>query len=60
MYAEGKGVAQDYVRAYMWLDIAVAQGNSLMTKHLKRIAKQLTAAQIAQAQQLAREWLARN
>jgi hypothetical protein len=28
MYILGEGVAQDYVRAYMWLNIAAANGYS--------------------------------
>jgi uncharacterized protein len=26
MYAEGRGVPQDYVRAYMWFSLSPAQG----------------------------------
>jgi len=26
MYANGEGVPEDYVEAYMWWDLAVAQG----------------------------------
>ena len=27
MYAEGKGVPQDYVRAHMWFNLAASKGN---------------------------------
>jgi hypothetical protein len=57
MYAAGTGVAQDYLRAYMWLNIAVAHGNSLMIIHLNSISEHLTPAQIVEAKQLVRGWM---
>lgn len=57
MYAAGTGVGQDYVRAYMWLGIAVARGNTLMVKHLNDISGKLSAAQIEEAESMAREWM---
>lgn len=52
MYAYGTGVKQDYVQAYMWMSIAIAQGNDHMAKHRVNIAKNMTQAQITQAQRL--------
>ena len=57
MYAAGTGVAQDYVRAYMWLNVAVANGNSLMVKHLNIVSGKLTLAQVEEAQKMARQWM---
>jgi TPR repeat protein len=57
MYGNGWGVAQDYVRAHMWFDIAAAQGYEHATKGSKIVARKLTPAKIEEAQRLAREWL---
>jgi len=56
MYANGEGVPQDYVRAYMWFNLSAAQGNPPAAKDRDDIAKRMTHAQIAEAQKLAREW----
>jgi hypothetical protein len=59
MYAYGTGARQDYVQAYMWMSMAIAQGNGHMVKHRVRIAKDMTQAQIAQAQRLSLEKMRR-
>ena len=56
MYAEGRGVAQDYVQAHMWFYLAAAQGDAKALKNRDSIAAKMTSAQIAEAQRLAREW----
>lgn len=56
MYAEGQGVPQDYVEAYKWLDLAAASGDLTAKKNRDITAAQMTPAQIAEAQRLAREW----
>ena len=63
MYAEGQGVAQDYVQANMWSNLAAARFPASMTelrdkavKNRDRIVTNMTPAQIAEAQKLAREW----
>ena len=59
MYRDGRGVQQDDVRAYMWFNLSVEQylrqGRKNMETAQRRdaIAKQLTPAQIAEAQRLA-------
>ena len=53
MYAGGKGVAQDYVKAHMWFNIAAIDGNADAIKNRDIVAKLMTPAQLAQAQQLA-------
>lgn len=58
MYFAGKGVTQDLVQAYMWLKIAELQGNNLMMKHLRLVARGMTASQINQSHRLAHQWLA--
>ena len=56
MYYNGKGVLQDYVLSHMWLNLAASKGAKIPRKILGTIAKEMTFAQIAEAQRLAREW----
>ena len=55
MYIYGNGVPQDYVEAHKWLNLAAAQGNEYAAK-ARDTLPQMTPAQIAEAQRLAREW----
>ena len=56
MYDKGLGVPQDYVQAHMWYNLAATRGLKLGRKSRDSLAKQMTPAQIAEAQRLAREW----
>ena len=60
MYGRGQGVAQDYVRAHMWVNLAASrsQGEDLekFANGREVLAEQMTPDQIAEAQRLAREW----
>ena len=58
MYVNGEGVPQDYVQAHMWFNLAAAQGNAKAVGNRDIAAKKMTPAQIAEAQQLARDWIA--
>ena len=55
-YALGHGVQQDFVSAHMWFSLSAAQGNQDAVKDRDRAAGNMTPAQIAEAQKLAREW----
>ena len=60
MYFEGKGVPQDYVMAYMWLNLAAARAPSSDTAPAvarDNVARNMTRAQIAEGQKLARDWV---
>jgi TPR repeat protein len=59
IYAEGKGVQQDYVTASMWFNLAAAQGVKLTTKEVSDLSKVMTQEQVKKAQDLARECFAR-
>jgi len=59
-YAKGQGVIQDNVMAHMWLNIAASNGDASATKNRDIVAKNMTTAQIAEAQKLARECVAKN
>ena len=56
LYANGQGVPQDYVQAHMWLNLAAGNGYEAATGYRDDLARQMTPAQIAEAQKLAREW----
>jgi len=56
MYRKGQGVPQDYVQAHMWVNLAATQGREDARKARDILAFQMTPAQIAEAQRLAREW----
>jgi TPR repeat protein len=61
LYEFGHGVTQDYVRAYMWYNVAAAHSTGdaqkdVAAENRDEIGGRMTPAQIAEAQQLAREW----
>ena len=60
LYRWGRGVPQDYVRAHMWFSLSAVKGDKEMTEIRDDLAKEMTPAQIAEAEKLAREWLARH
>lgn len=61
MYGDGQGVPQDYVEAHKWYNLSaahepIAQLREMTVKSRDLLAAKMTSAQIAKAQQLAREW----
>ena len=50
------GVPEDKVLAYMWLNLAVAQGNEDAQENKDIVEQRMTREQIAEAQRLSREW----
>jgi TPR repeat protein len=56
MYDDGQGVPQDIVQAYKWYSLAATNGDKPAPQLRDSIANQMTPAQIAEAQKLAREW----
>ena len=62
-YSNGEGVSQDYVRAHMWFNLAAAhfpasdvRNHEMAVRNRGLIANKMTREQIAEAQNLAREW----
>jgi S1-C subfamily serine protease len=55
-YHNGEGVAKDYVQAYKWYDLALAQGIVYARTNLSLVERFMTPEQIADAQQLVREF----
>jgi len=56
MYAAGAGVSQDFVQAHLWFNLAAAAGLEEARTEREAVARRMTAAQIAEAQRLARNW----
>ncbi len=61
MYGHGRGVQQDYVLAHIWFTLAASrfppgEEHDNAAKGQDWAAKHMTPAQIAEAQELAREW----
>ena len=56
MYDDGTGVPKDKVQAYMWLSLAAANGDKPAPTLRNLLAKEMTAAQIAEGTKLASEW----
>jgi V8-like Glu-specific endopeptidase len=56
MYFNGWGVRQDYILAFMWFDLSAARGHQAAVSARDNVAKQMTPAQIAEAQNRAGGW----
>lgn len=56
MYAQGRGVPQDFVRAYVLYNFAAAEGFELAAENRNKLAARMTSAQIEAAQALSRRW----
>jgi len=59
-YGKGKGVPQDDVLAYMWFSIAAAHGYGRAQGNRDKTARFMTPDQIAEAQRMTREWMAKH
>lgn len=60
MYCAGRDVNADLVQAHKWFNLAALKGNDEAKRYRQEIACELSRAEIARAQKLAREWLAVN
>ena len=56
MYDDGQGVPHDFVQAHKWYNLAATNGDKPAAELRDALAKQMTPAQIAEAQKLAQEW----
>ena len=56
LYKYGKGVPQGYVQAYMWWSVAAAIQFEEADIHRDIVSEWMPAADITEAQRLAREW----
>ncbi|MDA7635388.1 sel1 repeat family protein, partial [Alphaproteobacteria bacterium] len=60
MYANGEGVLQDNKKAHMWWNIARSNGHAKADHNIEIITQRMTPADIAEAQDMARQCLASN
>ena len=60
IYANGKGVEQNFVTGYAWWNIAATNGDQNAKKVLPQVAKTMTPEQIAKAQELSKEMIKKN
>ncbi|WP_292551998.1 SEL1-like repeat protein [Methylobacter sp.] len=58
MYFNGTGVPQDYAQAYMWTELAAAQGLEKAVEARDSLVKVLTPSQTEEGKKLVREWIA--
>jgi TPR repeat protein len=57
MYSEGKGVEKDLRSAYYWLAVASEQGDEDARTQLKKVAANMSPAQITESEARAKEWM---
>ena len=55
MYADGTGVEQDFINAYMWWDIADTNGFFMAKKSKKNLSTKMTTSQKEDAEKLSKE-----
>ena len=55
-YLKGQNFTHDPVQAYMWLELAAAQGGEFYQSQRNEAGRQMTPDQIAQAKALAAAW----
>lgn len=58
IYRTGYGLAIDHVQSYVWLNLAAAAGIPEAVSARDEVMRSLSNKQLAQAQKMAREWLA--
>ena len=68
LYAHGKGMPKDFVRAHMWFDLAAAsyaakegedwaiENRGWAARHRSWLAGQMSFAEVAKAERMARRW----
>jgi uncharacterized protein len=56
-YCLGRGVAQNYVTAHKWFNIAALKGSESARQYRCELSREMSANDIAEAQRAARAWL---
>ena len=57
MYSAGRDVAMDLVEAHKWFSLAAMRGNEDAKRYRSELSGELSKADIARSQKLAREWM---
>jgi TPR repeat protein len=60
MHCAGRDGALDLVNAHKWFNLAAIRGNDAAKQYRMEISREMSRTEIAEAQRLAREWLARH
>ncbi len=60
IYSAGREVDADLVAAHKWFNIAAVKGNREAAVYRQEVAREMTAAAVAEAQRAAREWLSKH
>jgi localization factor PodJL len=56
IYADGRGINADKVKAYMWFDLSASNGNTRALAQRDAIAARLSPSEIDRAQDMAAAW----
>jgi TPR repeat protein len=56
-YADGEGVPEDVVTAYMWFNLSSAQGGEDSKLRKDELTERMTKKQIEEGQKMSSEWL---
>jgi uncharacterized protein len=56
IYSTGDGVPLDYVSAHKWMSLAALKGSTEARTLRTELARDMSAAELAEAQRQAREW----
>jgi TPR repeat protein len=57
IYATGREVDADLIAAHKWFNLAAMRGNSDAVNYRLEVSREMSSAEIAEAQRAAREWL---
>jgi TPR repeat protein len=57
MYSTGRSVAPDLIEAHKWFNIAASRGHTEAAALRSEVAREMSRADIADAQRKARDWL---
>lgn len=60
MYCAGREVDVDFVCAHKWFNLAALRGNDEAKRYRSELAREMSRADVARAQKMAREWMARH
>jgi len=57
IYSTGREVAADLIAAHKWFNLAAIRGVKEAASYRQEVAREMSAAEVAEAQRAAREWL---
>jgi TPR repeat protein len=60
IYSTGRDVEPDLVTAHKWFNLAASRGNISARDYRMQVAREMSEAQVAEAQRRAREWLSKH